>query len=457
MNRKRVWVLALLFFPLWLFSAGAETVTLTLDDAVQRALDQSINLKKGAIDLAQTGYSAKNLWAEIFPGFSLSAGLTFLPSTPLFTDPGFNYNQDGLSYALSFGLSLSLNPSLSSSMKRIELAYRSQLLSYDNARTQLEIQVIKNFLYLITRKENISNMEESLRLAEEKLEKDRVARENGLLSELAWLNSRLSAETARYDLSNARGVYQNALGEFLALLGMDAGTDVNFSGTVDIAPVLSDPEQLILAYLPKRPDIISQRQTIERLELTKNVTTLSSRSPSLGLSTTWRGGSPNNNTGGLGAPFTDNVSGSLTLTIPVDSWIPGTKENQTVRSANADVEKAKLDLTDTETQAKTQIRSLVANLHNTWDSLEIARLRVEIAQRTADAAEEGFQNGTVESQDYENARKDLTDARQQLLEGEYSYQSLILDLAVALNVEWKTLTSQQASGGPGPEASRSVP
>ena len=442
MNRIWLRVLAIFSFFLLTFPAAAETVTLSLDEAVKLALDNSINLKKGAIDLAQSEYSANRLWAEIFPGFSLSAGLTFLPSSPLFTDPGFSYNQDGLSYSLSFGLSLSLNPSLSSSMKRIDLAYRSQLLSYEDAQKQLEIQVIKNFLSLITMKENISNMEESLRLAERKLEKDQIARENGLLSELAWLSSRLSVETARYDLSTARGTYQNALEEFLALLGIDSGTDIIFQGTIEIAPVFSDPEQLILEYLPKRPDIISRRQAIERLELTKNVTTLNSRSPTLGLSTTWRGGSPNNNTGGLGAPFTDNVSGSLTLTIPIDSWIPGTKQNQTIRSANAEVEKAKLDLSDTETQAKTEIRSRISKLHNTWDSLEIARLRVDLAQRTAEAAEVGFQNGTVESQDYENARKDLTDARQRLLEGEYSYQTLLLDLARSLNVEWRTLTGQ---------------
>ena len=419
-------------------SLPADTVTLTIEEAVERALDQSINLKKSAIDLAQTEYSAGRLWAEIFPRFSLSAGLDILPRTPLFTEPGFSYNQDGLSYSLNFGLLLSLNPSLGSSMKRIELAYRSQLLSYENAGKQLEIQVIKNFLSLINRKENISYMGESLEVAIQKLNSDRIARQNGLLNELAWLNSQLSAETARYNLSNAQGAYHNALGEFLALLGMETDSDIILDGTVEIAPVDLNPEQLILEYLPKRPDIISQRQTIERLELTRNVTTLDSRAPTLELSTSWRGNPTPN--GGLGAPFTDNVSGSLTLRIPVDSWIPGTRQNQTIRAADAEVEKAKLDLQNTETQAKTQIRSLISNLRNTWESLEIARLRVEVARRTVEATEEGFRRGTVEFRELEDRRNDLSDSRQRLLQGELSYQSLLLDLAAALNVEWKTLT-----------------
>ena len=431
--RRWIWGLALVFLPL-----AVRAETLTMEDAVGRALDQSINIKKNAMDLAQAGYSANRLWAELFPGLSFSAGLTFLPSTNLFTEPGFKYKDDALSYSLTFGLSLSINPSFYSSMKRIELAYRSQLLSYENASKQLEIQVIKSFLSLINGKENISHLEDSLALTVQKLNTDRIARQNGLVSELVWLNSQLSVETARYNLSSAQGTYQNALNEFLALLGMETASDIVLDGTMKIAPVLLDPEQLILEHLPKRPDIISQRQTIERLELTKNVTALSSRSPSLNLSTQWRG-NPDSSVGGLGAPFTDNVSGSVTVTIPIDSWVPGSKQSQNIRAANTELEKARLDLQNTETQAKTQIRSLISNLHSMWESLEIARMRVEVAQRTVEVTDQGFRNGTIEFRDLEDRRQDLSDARQRFLQSELTYQSLLLDLAAALNVEWKTL------------------
>ncbi|MDR0474050.1 MAG: TolC family protein [Treponema sp.] len=440
MRRIRGRFLMLYILYLLVIPVRAWGITLSLDEAVQRALNQSLNLKKSSIDLAEAGYSAKKLWSEIFPGISLSVGMTFLPSTELFSGSGFRYRDEALSYSLNAGVSLALNTSSLSAMKRIELAYKSQLLSYENASRQLEIQVIKNFLRLITMRENIAYMRETLQLAEQKLGQDRVARENGLLNELAWLNSMFSVETARYNLFEAQGGYQNALGEFFALLGMDAVTDIDLEGTVGIAQMLFDPEELIMEYLPKRPDIISQRQTIERLELSKKQNTLSSRSPTLNFSTQWRGGSPSPNAKGLGAPFADSVSGSVTLNIPVDSWIPGTRQNQALRAADAEVEKAKLDLQNTEVQAKTQIRSFLSNLNNTWESLKIARLRVEIAKRTVETADEGFKKGTVEFNALEEMRKDLNDARQRLLQGEFSYQSLILDLAAALNIEWKTLT-----------------
>ena len=442
-EQVRIHVLMFIFFLIMPVITPAETVTLTIDEAVRRALEQSLVLKKGLIDLSQAEYSAGKLWSEIFPGINLSAGFNLLPRTPLFTDTGFGFKTDALSYSLDAGIVFSLNPSFKSSMKRIQLAYQSRILSYESASKQLEIQVIKNFLSLVIMKEDISYMEENLRVAEQILERDRTAWKNGLMSELDWFNSQLSTETARFNLSNAQRLYQNALGEFLSLLGMDTGTVIVFAGTVEIAPVHLDPEQLILEYLPKRPDIISQRQTIERLELTKNITTLNSRSPSLRLSAQWLGV---NSGSGLRAPFGDTVLGSLALSVPVDSWIPGTKQDQGIKSADAEVEKAKLDLQNTEISAKTQIRSLILNLGNTWTSLEISQLRQEFAQRTLDAAEEGFRKGTVEFQELEDTRNKLTLARQQLLVEKYSYQSLLLDLAAALNVDWKTVAALGSGG-----------
>ena len=430
-----------LFFLLNVSIVAGESVTLTIDEAVQRALDNSINLKKGAIDLNQAGYSANRLWSEIFPGFNLSAGLTFLPTSPLITEPGFSYRDEALSYSLNLGLRLDLNPSIRSSMRLIELAYRRELLSYEQAARQLEIHVIKNFLGLVNSREHIAFMEESLDIAIHNLNQDRIAWQNGMLNELTWLNSQLSAETARYNLSMARGAYQIALEEFLTLLDMDTGTDLILSGTIDIVPIYYYPEELILMYLHRRPDIISQYQTIERLELTRNRTAFDSRSPSINLSTQWEGGSGQ---GGLNAPFQDNIRGTVTLNIPVNSWIPGTRQSQNIRAADADLDKARLDLQNTQTQAKAQIRILVLNLNNTLESLEIARLRMELAQRTVEATEIGFRNGTVQYRVLEETRRDLADARQRYLNGELGYQSLLLDLASALNVDWKVLTEQEA-------------
>lgn len=435
----RIIVSAVLFF---LFCCGgkisAAPLSLTLEDVIEKAVAESITLQKSAIDLGMAQFRAEHLWSEMFPGITLRAGLTILPDTALFTDPHFSYNSSGASYSVSLGLSLQFNAGIPYSMKLTRLAYQRGLLDYENARRRVVLDITKIFYTLLANQKNIENLKRTLELAELNLEKNRVARANGLIGELPWLQNRLSVETARYNLGNAQGAYENSLKDFLTTIGMDRDTEVILAGTIEPFPFNPDPEALIFEYLPKRPDIMSQRQTIERLELSRTQTNLSLKVPSISLSTTWSGGPARNS--GIGGRFSDNLSASLSVSIPVDAWIPGTKSNQSIRAADAEIEKARLDLVNTESTAKAQIRSLSESLKNSWRSIEIARLRVEIAERTYELTDAGFHNGVVEYLGLENTRNDLEDARYRLLQSELTYLNLLLDLASALNIDLETLT-----------------
>jgi outer membrane protein TolC len=417
--------------------AAGNPLILSLDEAVQRALENNLNLKKSLIDLAGAEYSAKRLWSELFPGITGSAGIGY--SSALFTGGGFTLDENNASPSAALGITLGLNAGIPYAMKNIRLAYQSRLLNYEEARNQLEIQVIKNFYSLIADRENLSFLEETLKLAGQQLEKNQVAFNNGLVGELVVLQSRLGVETARYNLSAARSAYMNGMGEFLALLGVEQEMETILEGNIDVSRIEADPESLVRDYLPRRPDIISRRQEIERLENAGKQTSLSSKAPSLSLSARWEGR-------GLD-PFADSLSGTASVSIPIDPWIPGTAKDQAVRTARADIEKAKIDLKSAEDSAMTQIRSLAANLRNSWDSIEIARLGLEVAERTHELTEQGFRNGTVESLSLEDARNSLAEARQRLLRSKLAYQTMTLDLSAALNINWKDFLNFAESAG----------
>jgi len=204
-------------------------------------------------------------------------------------------------------------------------------------------------------------------------------------------------------------------------------------GSIEIEHVDVDPEALIQTYLSKRPDIIRQRQTIERLEYVEKQTFLNNRAPSLSLSSRWsgRGNASGSHT------FSDSLSVlSLSLSIPIDSWIPGTRTSQTIRRSSTDVTKAKLDLQNAENDAKNRIRALTASLKNSWRTIEISELQVSIAERTHQLTEQAFQAGTVEFTILESVRTDLSRARQQLVNDQATYHQSMLDLAGALNLNW---------------------
>jgi outer membrane protein TolC len=431
------------FFILFLFLGvlsiaqplKTSAVTISLDDVLERGLENSLNLKKNLIDLSTAEYSAQRLWSEVFPTISASLGASY--SSNLFSGSEFEINKSGTGFNASLGVNLTLNAGIPYAMKNISLAYQTRLLTYEDARNQLGIQLTKNFYSLIADRDNLAVLDDMARLAQLQYDKDQAAFRNGRISERTLMQSRLGLENSRYSLSAARSAYAVRMGEFLSQLGVafdaEAAADaaVELDGSIAILKIEIDAEQLIREYLPRRPDIVSRRQEIERLENAEKQTARSVRAPSLRLAADWNARNF--------SPFTDSLSGSATLSIPVDPWISGTAKNQSIRNARSAVDKAKLDLQSAEDAAAAQIRSLAASLRNSWDSIEIARLSLSLAERGHELTEQGFRNGTVDSLKLEDARNDLVTARQRLLQSELSYLNMILDISAALNINWKDL------------------
>jgi outer membrane protein TolC len=180
--------------------------------------------------------------------------------------------------------------------------------------------------------------------------------------------------------------------------------------------------------------MVSAAAEIQRLELTASRTSLSQRGPVLSLSGSYRSNLANGAFNGTSQPFSDSLSARLTVSIPFDPWIPGSKGAQAVMSAEAEVEKARLNLRSVRQSAANSIRSIVENMESTLASIEVAQLRAEIAERTYRMSEAAFERGAMEILDYENARASWAQSRQDLLKERLAYKNLVLDLEREINV-----------------------
>jgi multidrug efflux system outer membrane protein len=322
-------------------------------------------------------------------------------------------------------------------MKAVELAYRSQLLSYESARTQLAVETAQSFYRLIRDRRNLENLQNLRDLAVRHFEQNRTGFNNGIVSQVVFLQSQLRAEEARLSLSRAEAAYTSGLGAFLVSLGLDQYLDVSLRGEIAIERLEVDPERLIAEYLPKRPDLLSRRQEIERLDLLSRTNALDARFP-VTLSLSAGLGQAGSGLPG-GWDTTMPLSGSLRVSIPLNPWIPGTTANQALRAARTEAETARLNLQEAENQARLTVRTLTEELRTSWAVIEIARLRLEIAERAYSLSEQGYRSGTVDSLSLAESRNSMAQARQDLLSGEYDYLSMILQLSAALNLDWNEL------------------
>ena len=428
MHLKPLFSFLLCFFAIFLFfEASAFGFQMTLDEAVSHALDYNISLRKNEIDLTTSEYSEKNIWSEIFPTINATASAGY--RNTLFSNVPMN--NSGVNYSIGLGVNLGLNAGIPYAMRNIRLAHQGNILRHEDAKNQLSIQVTKFYYSLVAEKNNLLLLEEIFNLAERQHTRSDVAFRNGLVGELSLTQSRLAMENARYNLSASRISHRNNMADFLAMLGLSYDENISLLGDVSIIKIEADAEPLINEYLTHRPDITRMKQEIERLENLQVQTSMQTRAPSLNLSLDWNSSAFD--------PFADVFSATARLNIPIDPWIPGTSRSQNITRAQSAVEKAKMDLYITENSATTQIRSLCALLRNSWDSISIAKLSLEAAQRSYQLTELGYQNGTVELLTLQDARNNMANARQRLLQTELSYFNMILDLSSALNIEWKNL------------------
>ncbi|MDR1930467.1 MAG: TolC family protein [Treponema sp.] len=394
----------------------AQDFVLTLEEACGRALEADRALQKAALDLGLARTKANSAWAEFFPTLNAGAGLDYgIPLSGPGGEPG---------YSASARLSLGFNTGLPLTLKNNNLEYLIRLADYEAGRLDRITETSKTFYSLLAQEKNLEVLDGARRLAEEQLQRDRVARQSGYLGELDFLSSSLSAETAKLDYSGALSEYLTALGEFLVGLGLDQRGGVKLEGTIEVSRFTGKAEELIGAALPRRLDLRTQRYEIERLQNAEALAGRAAKGPSLDLSASW-GLSPSG--------FDKAIGTGLSLTLPLDPWVPNSKRHQVLKSAAVEVEKGRLDLKEKEDAARTTIRSLVLSLENGWNEIETARLRVSIAQRAYELSEQGYRRGSLNFLDFETARNRLTSARQQQLQSEIKYKLLFLDLAKALN------------------------
>jgi outer membrane protein TolC len=432
---RRVLLPALLLAAISL--RAQETLSLSLEDCTARALETDAALQRRAIDLETSRISAANLWAELFPSVSVSASVSYedSPAEPKKTFPA------GVEYRVPLDLTLTLSSVLPVplTMKMTKLAYETRLAEWQTERRAVSIRVAQNFYTLLVDQENIALMEEIQAIAERQLDKDTAQFQSGLTNELTVLRSQLSVENARFNVNKARRDWEQNTAVFLSGAGFtDAQINrrqIRLTGTVAIEPLSLDADRLIDTYLPARPDVAAAVLEIRRLELNAAKTTLTQRGPVVSLSGTYRGVPAGGDLSGASLPFSDSLSARLSVSVPLDAWIPGSKGAQAAAQAAAETEKARISLQNLQQNANNTIRSIVENMENTLSSIEIARLRAEIAERAFRMSETAFERGAMEILDYENSRASWAQSRQDLLREQLAYKTLTLELEKALNID----------------------
>jgi multidrug efflux system outer membrane protein len=410
--------------------------SLTLEKALDTALKNNADLQKNAVTLQQAKRDKDNGWNMFLPSLSASLGLsnshTIVPDS---NKPAEWPWSAGISASLQF------TAAIPTRFKLLNLKYQAAEVTYRNEVRKLTASVSTSFYSLLAEKLNIEILRSDLETKRQQYETINRNYRNGLASELDMLNSQYTFQVAGPALNDAETKYKQNIAAFLLLIGIDAKTDVTPEGTIEIKTLELPPaDTLVAAYLENRYDVKAQTIALEQTKLNATIEGVS-RAPSISFSESLRGGA-----NAFSASATLSGSFSVSVSIPVSAWIPGSSQSLSVKTA---AEKKGTDAITLDTVKKTAEQDIwkkVDEIERITENMSSTELNYRIAQRAFELSEQGYRGGLVSQTDLQTANQRMVSASQTVVTAKINYLTAVYNLASSLSLDVEELYSLYAQG-----------
>jgi outer membrane protein TolC len=427
---------------------GRETISLTLEQAIERALETNLDIQTARLSPRMQSYSLQAARAAFMP--TLSTDYSYQNRTNQSTSQldggarttnqthslntqiqqpmpwyggslgiGFNNSRTSTDNAFS-----TLNPSYSS---RLSLNFNQPLLAgleTDNQRTALQTQEIQGSITEIQLASRIDNITEqvrqaywglraaieqieiqrqSLAQAEQLLADNEVRVRLGTMAQIQVIQAEAQVAGAEQSLLNAEVQWRNQELAFKSLLISGAADPLLYQtiNPIDL-PELTDQEVDIQAAIERalveRTDIRQARQEHRIAELDLEVTE-NNRLPELNLSASYQlagvGGTEYERSGLGGAPVLVNRGGyndalSAIAGFDVPTWNLGLSFSYPIgmRSAKANLERARLQMEQRDLAIRAQELAIVTEVTNAGLAVTDTRLQLAAATRSRELSEQ---------------------------------------------------------------------
>lgn len=396
--RKNLIILALLSFS----ASGA--FALTLEDAVSKALENNISIKREKITLEAAERTSKHSWNTVLPSLSVSANDEI-------TIPEMQNN-----FGLEGKAAISISSDYFVSIKKAQADYEAARISYEEAVSEIISQVKTSYFSLIYEKENLNFLRESLENAKRQAEQNEERYKRGTLSELDYLSSKVAYEKLKPDFKAQELMYQNDLKTFCLLLGIeevDSGNQVSPEGTLE--NFISEYNAFFDANMKKTlsediakgnvPSVVFLQKQLEASQKEVSKTKLSAWGPSLNLSYSMSPVLNGEENGHI------KQSAAIGLSLPLENLLPFSQGADAIKSAQDSVKVLQLQLDEKIKSINVDYNSLLESLEQKKESITTLKSFVLLTQQTYNAAELSYSKGTMELLSMQNAAKDNLEAK----------------------------------------------
>lgn len=421
------------------------SITLTVDQAVDYANQNSKTLKSSAIDLEMKKRANDYKWNQLLPSVNVSAtmsrsneytdtmGAFMSQINPMYQAPEV-VESDHWRAVGNVGISWNFSFALVDGLRLIRKQYEAGQITWDQTLRQNELQVRKLFYGLLLQQEGLALQQQSLENARLRAQQAQVNYRNGLIPELALLQAQVAYENQRPSILKQEQAMKQQLDLFGFLLGVPAGTEIVLEGEINPSFVDLDTDELISLYSQSHPDILSLQKNLEILNLNLSVQNMQAYTPSLSLSWGFQPVVADISSNWIDT-YVDNGAFSATLAWNLTNLLPFSANRQAAKDVKDNIRKLELSLETLVEKTELDIRTQVDALAQSQAAIEASAGNIQLAQRSYDMTLVAYRNGTVELLDVRDAENQLNQAKLGLANEKFNYLSGLLDLEYTLNTK----------------------
>ncbi|MEW5773892.1 MAG: TolC family protein [Thermodesulfobacteriota bacterium] len=254
--------------------------TLTLEQAVLRALERNPSMQAARAELAGAGYGRKAAMGSFGPALTTGYGFTHRdhrkPRRDLATS-----EQDIYAWNFNAHQDLFTGFQLLSTYERAALSEESAASSIRNAELSLVQSVQQNFLALLKARADVKSGEDSVARLQEQLKVTTAFYDVGLKPRLDVLQAEADLAKAEDTLLQARNSVATQIARLNTLLDMPLDADADYVGQLEYLPCSLALDQALAGAMKNRPDLDIAQKSVEIARKDKKIVD-SAFYPSLG-------------------------------------------------------------------------------------------------------------------------------------------------------------------------------
>ena len=402
------------------------TLTLTLDKALEIALDENPTIKVAAEEIALKKVASKEAWQSLLPEASLNGSLdhTIKAAEMKLNDMSFKMGQDGTNTA-NAGLSINLPLFAPAVYRAMSMTKTDIELAVEKSRaSELDLinQVTKAYYQLMLAQDSYEVLQGSYKLAEDNFNVVNAKYQQGAVSEFDKISAEVQMRSIKPNVISAANAVTLAKLQLKVLMGITADVDIKTDDN------LSNYESMLFANQLKEEDMsLENNTTMKQFELNmklleKNVKSLKTNfMPTLSMSFSYQYQSLYNpNINFFDYTWSNSSSLMFNLSIPLYRASNFTK----VKSARIQMRQLDWNRIDTERKLNMQVVSYRNNMTASSEQVVSNKENVMQAEKAVQIAGKRYEvgKGTV---------LELNSSQVSLTQAQLTYNQSIYDYLVA--------------------------